>query len=319
MTAQPKVPAVSVTVVTLTYNHSQYLAECIESVASQSRPVLEHIVYDNASTDDTSSLLAGLARRHPHLRSQRAEVALPIGKAYAEAFALARGDWIAILDGDDRWLPNRVEHLVTDSRLSRPSVSLHFADTRLIDTAGRPFGTYSAYTPPWWRWRPLARAASKPLKPLARLELMPPSPATAVRRSSLLAIGGLVLTDLPLVDLPTWLRLAESSSFAYRRGVIADYRKHPAAVTVSNGNALLDAQIEYLRSSLPSAPLSALARRRVGAGLNGLANYNRAVVAWRSGDHASARASYFAALGGSRRGTSTKALARWARCIAARR
>ena len=95
----------TVSVVIPAYNAARYLAEAIESVLAQSRPVTEVIVVDDGSTDDTARVAAGYG---PAVRV----LARPnggIGAARNTGIGQCTGEWIAFLDADDRMPADRFE------------------------------------------------------------------------------------------------------------------------------------------------------------------------------------------------------------------
>src|SRR5258706_1971108 len=87
-----------------TYNRSQVLKRAIESVIAQTRPVDEIVVVDDGSTDETASTVAAFGDqvRYIHQHNQG------ISGARNTAIRAASGDWIALLDDDDEWLPEKV-------------------------------------------------------------------------------------------------------------------------------------------------------------------------------------------------------------------
>ncbi|MDB5482523.1 MAG: glycosyl transferase family 2 [Caulobacteraceae bacterium] len=102
----------SVSVIIPAYNACGFIRRAIDSVLDQSVAADEIIVIDDASTDDTRTLVASLAQTHPQIRL----IALPANGGPSAArnagIAAASGDWIAILDADDAWKPGRLERLL---------------------------------------------------------------------------------------------------------------------------------------------------------------------------------------------------------------
>ncbi len=96
---------VDVSVVIATYNRSAQVREAIDGVLAQSAPVREIIVVDDGSRDDTGEKLAAYGDRiQAHFRPNG-------GASAARNFGMrqAKGSWIAFLDDDDVWLPNKIE------------------------------------------------------------------------------------------------------------------------------------------------------------------------------------------------------------------
>ena len=95
-----------VSVITAAHNAEQEIRRALDSVAAQSWPVLEHIVIDDGSDDNTSGVVErrGDARTVRLLRQARAGAAA----ARNRGIALARGRYIAFLDSDDEWMPGKL-------------------------------------------------------------------------------------------------------------------------------------------------------------------------------------------------------------------
>jgi len=92
----------SVTAAIPVHDGEAYLAEAIESVLAQSRPCEQLIVVDNGSTDRS----AAIARGYDAVELV-SEPRLGIGPARNAALRAARGDYLAFLDADDLWNPEK--------------------------------------------------------------------------------------------------------------------------------------------------------------------------------------------------------------------
>ena len=104
---QPDLPRVSVVVVN--YNYGRYLRDAVHSVLQQSYANIECIVVDNASTDDSCTVLAELEAETPTLQIIRRPQNGGQSVASAEGFARASGDYVIFLDADDYLLRRAVE------------------------------------------------------------------------------------------------------------------------------------------------------------------------------------------------------------------
>lgn len=96
-----------VSVIIPVYNGEQYLAEAIESVFAQDYRHIEVIVVDDGSIDNT----ADIARSYREVRYIY-QINQGHGKAKNVGIAATRGEFIAFLDADDLWLPNKLSHQV---------------------------------------------------------------------------------------------------------------------------------------------------------------------------------------------------------------
>jgi glycosyltransferase involved in cell wall biosynthesis len=103
MSDAPGAPLVSVMLPA--YNAGNYLAEAIDSVLAQTHRPLELIVVDDGSEDDTADIARGYGDRITFLQQQRQGN----GGARNTAVAHAQGEYLAFLDADDRFPPERLE------------------------------------------------------------------------------------------------------------------------------------------------------------------------------------------------------------------
>ena len=101
------------------YNGARYLAESIESVLAQEYRPLEVIVVDDGSTDGTGAVLDAFGDR---IRSFRQENGGP-SVARNRGMEMSRGEFIAFLDADDLWVPDKLR-LQLDAMEARPYLDL---------------------------------------------------------------------------------------------------------------------------------------------------------------------------------------------------
>src|SRR5881227_504584 len=103
-----------VSVVAIFRDEIRFLAEAIESVFAQSNPHWELFLVDDASTDGSSALAA----RYAEARRERVHYLEPArglrGTSASRNLGVrhARGKYVAFLDGDDVWLPRKLEDQV---------------------------------------------------------------------------------------------------------------------------------------------------------------------------------------------------------------
>ena len=97
-----------VSVIIPAYNCQDLVGEAVASVREQTYRDFEAIVVDDGSTDETWDVIQRLGRDWPDLRTMRIEHA-GLAAARNAAIAEIKGDWIALLDADDLWLPDKLE------------------------------------------------------------------------------------------------------------------------------------------------------------------------------------------------------------------
>jgi glycosyltransferase involved in cell wall biosynthesis len=98
----PGLKATRVSVIMLTYNRAGTIGTALESVRSQTFADWECIVIDDGSTDETQEVVEGIS--DPRIRYVRHEENAGVIARRNEAFSLARGEYVACLDSDDRWI-----------------------------------------------------------------------------------------------------------------------------------------------------------------------------------------------------------------------
>jgi succinoglycan biosynthesis protein ExoO len=98
-----------VSVLIAAYNVAGCISRALASVQAQSYGDWEAIVVDDASGDETVVVVAALASNEPRISLLRHEQNCGPGAARNTALAAARGEWIAVLDADDAWRPERLE------------------------------------------------------------------------------------------------------------------------------------------------------------------------------------------------------------------
>src|SRR5262249_23987144 len=104
-------PPMRVSVLIAAYNAAECIPRALASVQAQTHDDWEAIVVDDASTDGTVSVVAALARSEPRIRLLRRERNGGPSAARNAALDAATGEWVAVLDADDAWRPERLERM----------------------------------------------------------------------------------------------------------------------------------------------------------------------------------------------------------------
>jgi succinoglycan biosynthesis protein ExoO len=130
---------VDVSVIIAAWNAQHTITRAMMSALSQSDVTVEVIVADDASTDATGTVVAGLG--DTRIRYQRLPVNSGPAAARNAAIGLAQGNWIAVLDADDMLLANRLATLVAAAREHHLEI---VTDNMIIEDAG---GTQRLFLP----------------------------------------------------------------------------------------------------------------------------------------------------------------------------
>lgn len=113
-------PAPEITVIITSYNVEGYIERAIASALSQQGMTLEVIVVDDCSTDNTWSVIC--KNTDQRIKPHRLETNGGPSVARNAAIALATGKWLAILDGDDVFLPNRLARCLALARAKQADI-----------------------------------------------------------------------------------------------------------------------------------------------------------------------------------------------------
>jgi glycosyltransferase involved in cell wall biosynthesis len=123
-----------VSVVIPSYNRAHHLPECLKSVLDQSYPALEAIVVDDGSRDQTRELVAALRAADPRIQYLYQDNA-GVSAARNAGLRAARGDFIALLDSDDAWLPGKLELQLAALR-ALPQAGMIWSDMTAVSETG---------------------------------------------------------------------------------------------------------------------------------------------------------------------------------------
>jgi glycosyltransferase involved in cell wall biosynthesis len=131
-------PAPTVSVITPVWNAEATLAETVASVRAQSFPDWEIILVDDGSTDGSRELARQLAAEEPRIRWWALGQNRGTAEARNAAIRAARGRYLAFLDADDLWQPEKLE--VQLGHMARTGAPFVFSAYRRIAVDGRLLG-----------------------------------------------------------------------------------------------------------------------------------------------------------------------------------
>lgn len=237
----------TISVVIPAYNAAHLLDRSIASVLDQSHPVDEVLVVDDGSSDNTAEVVA---RYDAPVRL----VSKPNGGAASARNAgvrAATSEWIAFLDADDRWLPEKVERVLALAA-GQPEAGLLYTDAEVIGLDGRSTGRFLEDKGPVTGW-----AFERLLSSFFVL------PSTVVARRSLLIEAGLFNETMRHAeDYDLCLRLARLTQFALLPEALTLYQRQPNSLT-THLLAEDEAHIPLFRRLLADGQLSASQRATI--------------------------------------------------------
>jgi teichuronic acid biosynthesis glycosyltransferase TuaG len=126
------IPAVSVVIPA--YRAGAIIGPTIESALAQTMREVEVLVVDDCSPDDTVAVVEGYARADSRVRCLRHAANRGPGGARTTALEAARGRYVAFLDSDDVWLPEKLERQI--AFMTGRGAALSYTQYRRIDQAG---------------------------------------------------------------------------------------------------------------------------------------------------------------------------------------
>jgi GT2 family glycosyltransferase len=206
----------TVSVILPTFNRLKYLRAAVDSVLNQTFHDWELIIADDGSSEETKAYLRTL-ERPPKLQVLWLAHSGNPGTVRNAALRVASGEYVAFLDSDDTWLPQKLEIQINGLRASRGCQWSYTALTR-IDDAGNPIVGERI-----GRWIPYSGAIfNELLEPVAVV----PTPTVVVARRLLDQVGGFDEDQHLHEDYDLWLRLSIRSDVAVIETPLACVRSH---------------------------------------------------------------------------------------------
>lgn len=233
-----------VSILTLVHNHSAFIEQTIDSVLNQTFQNWEWIILDDGSTDGTGEMIKNIKDSRIHYSLQEHTGFDHLTRTYNKALAMCSGDFIALLDGDDRWPDYKLEIQVQS--FDDPDIILSYGECTVINQKGKKI--YYVGLP-----KDLGVAHNKPTGSALRKLMVDKycfmvHPTIMVRKRILLTIGGFIEAGGIGEDFPTWLRLSLEGRFAAIPRCLGYYRKYPFSITATqNPIAYFDNELNFLR------------------------------------------------------------------------
>lgn len=251
MDIEPKI-----SIIIPTYNHAVYLRKALESVIQQTYTDWEAIIVNNYSEDNTEVIVQSFNDERIQLVNFRNNGIIAASRNHA--IQLAKGKFIAFLDSDDEWFPEKLENCISVMNVKSEDAVCH-AERWISNNSYHRDVQYG----------PEARATYQSL--LYDGNAISTS-AVIVRKSVLQNIGG--FSENPAMvtaeDYDLWLRIVKSgTNFVFLPEVLGVYRIHSegnSQLVVKNVNAIMEV-VNNQFSDQKQVNLLEMIRRRRTIGL----------------------------------------------------
>lgn len=267
----------TVSVVIPTHNRAALLKEAIESVLAQTYQDWELIVIDDGSTDTTRETVEAYVKRDPRVRYiHQSNQGLP--KTRARSLSVVHGKYVAFLDDDDLYLPQKLERQAAFLD-AHPDVGLVYSYVDFVDSQKRYRKTFPE------------RPALTFEELLNRCTIQ--SHAVLVRKACFDRVGSFQGDLKKSDDYEMWLRIARAYPIAFLPEHVALYRWHENNMSYDLVGRYQAGMVIYRR--LLANGLSANARRRVVTRCAEL-TYRRAVAVFDAGDYRAAAHHFLSAV-----------------------
>lgn len=201
-----------VSIIMPSYNTGRYIAETINSVLQQTWKNWELLIVDDCSTDETVQIVESYndSRIHLFVNEQNSGAAMSRNRALREA----KGKWIAFLDSDDLWMPEKLECQI--EFMKKNDCSFSYTSYCEIDEASQPLG--KTVTGP----KKITHSGEKCYCWQGCLTVM-------YDRDK---IGTVQIADLKKHnDYAMWLQLSKEADCYLLKEVLAEYRRRKASIS----------------------------------------------------------------------------------------
>jgi glycosyltransferase involved in cell wall biosynthesis len=133
----------NISVYVTSYNQKHYVTEAIESVLAQSLIPHQIIIIDDCSSDGSQDVIAGYASRHPRLITPIYHARnCGVAQTRIDALQSVTGDFVTYVDGDDRFLPTKLEKEAHALRQD-PSAAIAFSNNYYMNEGGVHTGVWA--------------------------------------------------------------------------------------------------------------------------------------------------------------------------------
>ena len=230
-----------VSVITPTYNRPRWLLETIKSVLAQTYSDIEIIIVNDGSTDNTEQILEPYMDKIVYIYKENGGQ----GSAVNAGIAAATGEYIARVDDDDLFMPEKVELQVEMFR-KQPALGLVATDCYIVNSEGKI--VFTRTVPDFSRHRPFFAL-------LQRCLFSPPTPMVRKKCYEKAGLYGNIYGE----DYDMWLRIARHYPMSVVHKALAMYRRHDSNLSEGESRIKGDVDIRaFICKTMDTIPLEEL-------------------------------------------------------------
>lgn len=215
-----------ISIIMAAYNAEKTIGHSISSVLDQTYPNFELLVVNDCSTDGTEKLVESFAAKDSRVRLISNEKNSGVSYTRKHGLEEAKGEWIAILDSDDAWAPEKLEKQI--ALQEKTNADLLFTGSTFVDADGQPISWY------------LAAPAEVTYRRLLKQNIL--SNSSALVRKELYA-KHYAVGDGMHEDFAIWLNILKEGRKAY--GVDAPLLIYQIAKSSKSGNKFKAAKMNW--------------------------------------------------------------------------
>ena len=195
-------------------NAADYLPLAIQSVLNQSEKNWELLIIDDGSSDETHSLVREFQSKDPRIFLIRNEISSGVHAARNAGLGAAKGRWVAFLDADDEWVPEKLEKTIFFATENRSPLT--FTGYRAMDVRGVRLGN------------PISVPQRVSYQELLTLNVIVTSSVIVDRALT----GQITMRDVPASDFVCWLEILRSQDYGYGLSeALVRYRLTPGSLS----------------------------------------------------------------------------------------
>jgi glycosyltransferase involved in cell wall biosynthesis len=257
-------PNTLISIISPTYNHEKFIEECLNSVLAQTYPNWEMHIMDDGSTDKTGEIAVSFAARDAriHYHYQENIGVHRLHETYNKALKLCKGDYVAILECDDTWFPDKLERQVLALE-ENPACVLAWSSAY---NSRLEIHSILKTQPDKEQWAHRSDFENNPIGRIAHSIYFGnyiPALTIFMRKTTLLEIGGFqYLENLPLIDQPTLLQFSLKGTFYFDEKPLGTWRRYTGQTTKKLSLDILEGVKKYVYHHFDS--LSELQKKVVG-------------------------------------------------------